>query len=80
MYGDAWSACRCLPCASSYHCKPRAADGVWVVSTPPRKAVRSCVCASECARACAHSQKEEQPPAVPGVWLQQRTVPPPVLG
>lgn len=79
MYGDAWSACRCLPCASSYHCKPREADGVWVVSTPPRKAVRSCACASECACACAHGQKEEQPPAVPGVWLQQRTVPPPVL-
>ncbi len=34
---------------------------------------------SECARACAHSQKEETP-AVPGVGLLQRTIPPSVLG
>lgn len=43
MYEDAWSACRCLPCASSYHCKLCGADGVWVVSVLPRMAV-VCVC------------------------------------
>ncbi len=78
MYGDAWSACRCLPCASSYHCKPRGAHGVWVVSVLSRMAVSLCMY-SECACACAHSQKEETP-AVPGVGLLQRTIPPSVLG
>lgn len=34
-----------------------------------------CLCMhSQCARACAHSQKEETA-AVPGVWLLQRTIP-----
>lgn len=78
MYGDAWSACRCLPCASSYHCKPHGADGVWVVSVLSRMAVGLCMCSTR-ARACVHSQKEETP-AVPGVGLLRHTVAPPVLG
>lgn len=72
IYGDAWSACRCLPCASSYHCKPLCSGWCFrVVSVLSRMAV--CLRASAIVRAVGKGET----PAAPGVGLPRRIIPPP---